>query len=282
MKRHRDRKVQCPCIHCTRMGGRLLKVSIADAHMLRQREEELLIQENSLENFVDVEIQQPLLPLEMDNEEEDGGIPEEYAEEVTERSLEQAILSQIINVQSVCDSHGASIGLQDFLLKQFLGGFDTKEVAGEEVNFDNQPLGFLLSELPVGWDGKLQGHKVPDSWKKLMEMYIDLGMVTPERWRLCVGTLDFAHEGVLFPPSLEDCYKSGHVQQCLIHKINKRDCALCCERCRECTLPKKEIKPFDYLPIGPQLTLIMKSKSFCHQILEMWRNRQRWMGKKFK
>lgn len=150
---------------------------------------------------MDVEIQQPLLPLKMDNKEEDGGIPE-----VTKRSLEESIISQIINVQSVCDSHGADIGLQDFLLKQFLEGFDTKKVGGEEVNYDTQSLGFLLSQLPVGWDGKLQGHKVSDLWKKLMEMYTDFGMVTPKRWRLCVGTLDFAHEGVLFPPSLEDCY----------------------------------------------------------------------------
>jgi len=39
------------------------------------------------------------------------------------------------------------------------------------------------------------------------------------------------------------------------------------------------MKAFDYLPIGPQLSLIMQSKLFCHEILEMWRNNGTWMGK---
>lgn len=39
------------------------------------------------------------------------------------------------------------------------------------------------------------------------------------------------------------------------------------------------MKAFDYLPIGPQLSLIMQSKLFCHEILEMCRNNGTWMGK---
>ena len=34
-----------------------------------------------------------------------------------------------------------------------------------------------------------------------------------------------------------------------------------------------------HLPIGPQLALIMQSSLFCHEILEMWRNNQEWLGK---
>jgi len=111
-----------------------------------------------------------------------------------------------------------------------------------------------------------------------MEPYTDFGMVMPKWWRICIGTLDFVQEGILFPPSLEDCYKSGHIEQCT-HKINKRECGPCCGRCTQCGLSRKEMKPFDYLPIGPWLTLILKSKSFYHEILEMWRNRIMWMNR---
>lgn len=196
------------------------------------------------------------------------------------RTLEQAILNQIIYVQSVCDAQGAGIGLQDFLMKQFLGGFtSTGQVAEAQVNLDHQPLGLLMSQLPVGWDGTLEGYSVPKSWKKLMDMYSQLGMVTPERWRLCVGTVEYAHEGVVLRPSDEDCYRSGRILQCELHGVNKRDCPLCSEKCPKCRLPRKKMKAFDYLPIGPQLSLIMQSKMFCHEILEMWRNNGTWMGK---
>lgn len=157
------------------------------------------------------------------------------------RTLEQAILNQIIYVQSVCDAQGAGIGLQDFLMKQFLGGFtSTGQVAEAQVNLDHQPLGLLMSQLPVGWDGTLEGYSIPKSWKKLMDMYSQLGMVTPERWRLCVGTVEYAHEGVVLRPSDEDCYRSGRILQCELHGVNKRDCPLCSEKCPKCRLPRKK------------------------------------------
>ena len=71
---------------------------------------------------------------------------------------------------------------------------------GEELSFDNQSLGLLLSQLPTGWDGKLEGHQVPDSWQKMMEMYTKLGMVTPNRWRICVGIVDLHTKGYYFLP----------------------------------------------------------------------------------
>jgi hypothetical protein len=44
-----------------------------------------------------------------------------------------------------------------------------------------------------------------------MDTYSKLGMVTPERWRICVGTREEAHKGVLLSPSDEDCYKSSKI-----------------------------------------------------------------------
>ena len=59
---------------------------------------------------MDANIEQPWLEVEAGANEQDAILFEEYVEEVMEtRSLEQAIVSQIVHVQSVCDSHGASI-----------------------------------------------------------------------------------------------------------------------------------------------------------------------------
>jgi len=91
------------------MEEKLVKVSTTYAHMLWQ---------NIVERFANVETQQPQLLVEMDGNEEDRIIFGEYIEEVIERrSLEQAIVSQVIHIQSICDSHEINIGLQDFLLK---------------------------------------------------------------------------------------------------------------------------------------------------------------------
>jgi hypothetical protein len=39
------------------------------------------------------------------------------------------------------------------------------------------------------------------------------------------------------------------------------------------------MKTFDYLPIGPQLKLIMQSTLFCYELLAMWRDNSTWVGK---
>ena len=65
-------------------------------------------------------------------------------------TLEQAILNQMIYVQSQCDKHGASIGLhQDFLMHQFVGGFTSQKRAPMVLDFNQQPLGLLMSQLPA-------------------------------------------------------------------------------------------------------------------------------------
>ena len=51
-------------------------------------------------------------------------------------TLEEAILNQIIYVQSVCDKYGASIDLQDFLMHQFVGGFSSQRSEARELDFN--------------------------------------------------------------------------------------------------------------------------------------------------
>ena len=50
-------------------------------------------------------------------------------------TMEQTILNQIIYVQSQCDKHGASIGLQDFLMHQFVGGFTSQKESTNGFGF---------------------------------------------------------------------------------------------------------------------------------------------------
>ena len=147
------------------------------------------------------------------------------------------------------------------------------------LDFKKQPLGLLMSQLPAGWDGTLDGYAPPDSWRKLMHLYARLGMVLPQRWRIYVGTYEHEHEGVVFKPSDEGCDKSSYILQCQLHGGNLRDCLECCEKCSVCKQARKDMKAFDYLPIGPQLALIMQSSLFGHENLKTWRNSQEWLGK---
>jgi hypothetical protein len=73
------------------------------------------------------------------------------------KTLEQAILNQIIYVQSICDVHGADVALQEFLMKQFIGGFTSRQGVVAQEDFDQQPLVLLMSKLLEGWNGKLDG-----------------------------------------------------------------------------------------------------------------------------
>ncbi|MCO5606008.1 hypothetical protein L7F22_060195 [Adiantum nelumboides] len=43
--------------------------------------------------------------------------------------------------------------------------------------------------------------------------------------------------------------------------------------------PRKSMLSFDYIPIGPQLNLLTKSNTFCHEMLNIWRRKQQWLPK---
>ncbi|MCO5569490.1 hypothetical protein L7F22_023203 [Adiantum nelumboides] len=51
----------------------------------------------------------------------------------------------------------------------------------------------------------------------------------------------------------------------------------CSEKYKVCNNIRKTLMPFDYIPIGPQLKLLVKSRTFCHELLTLWRNKDRWL-----
>ncbi|MCO5591538.1 hypothetical protein L7F22_045524 [Adiantum nelumboides] len=113
-------------------------------------------------------------------------------------------------------------------------------------------------------------------------MFTTLGMVESSRYRVCQGSQDNMHSPILYPPSLEDNY-SGNVVRCECNAIQKatrklkRDCKECCEKCTVCGISRKQMMCFDYISIEHQLKCLTRSQSICHEFLEMWRNKKRWL-----
>ncbi|MCO5560550.1 hypothetical protein L7F22_014165 [Adiantum nelumboides] len=187
--------------------------------------------------------------------------------------LNDKILQKIIEMQALWDEHQVSIEFQDRMLKLL---FDKKS------NKNSESLSTLLVQLSPSWDGSLGGISVPTSWTQLNTLYRSLGMVDKERYLICMGSKNNAHSPILYEPIAEDSYV-GNVVLCRCEgqkkkgKRLKRDCLKCCETCTKCKLPRKEMISFDYLSIEKQLQLISTSRSVCHELLTMWRHRERWL-----
>jgi hypothetical protein len=87
-------------------------------------------------------------------------------------------------------------------------------------------------------------------------------------------------------PSAEDLYEGFEVVRCECgpnsrQKI-KRDCPCCSHRCLICLHMRKHILAYDYMPIGPLLASLCRSKSICEKMLMTWKAKDRWLGKDFK
>ena len=123
----------------------------------------------------------------------------------------------------------------------------------------------------------------PPSWDKLEDFYKAEGMISPVRYRLCIGDDGNPHRPLLMEPSDEDIYEGGNVVKCLCNggnlSILKRDCPHCCSKCHICQKNQKLTLAFDYLSFGPRIAKMCESKTTCYEFLEVWRNREEWMYK---
>lgn len=108
-------------------------------------------------------------------------------------------------------------------------------------------------------------------------------MTTPVRYRLCTGKEGTPHTPILMEPSNEDLYEGPHVVKCTCNIGSKaqlaRDCSECSEKCPQCKIERKFVLAFDYLPFGPRIAFMCKSKTTCYDFLEVWRKRNDWMEK---
>ncbi|MCO5587093.1 hypothetical protein L7F22_041039 [Adiantum nelumboides] len=197
-------------------------------------------------------------------------------------SIYDRITEVIIELQTLCDENQASKAFQDRMLRILFGGMGGSRVGRDDTQEEKASLSKLLVQLPSTWDGSLGDVFVPACWDQLNAMFTTLGMVESSRYRVCQGSQDNMYSPILYPPSLEDNY-SGNVARCECNAIQKatrklkRDYKECCEKCTVCGISRKQMMCFDYISIEHQLKCLTRSQSICHEFLEMWRNKKRWL-----
>ena len=165
--------------------------------------------------------------------------------------IHDQILQKVIEMQSLLNKHQASIEFQDSMLRIFFGDMGGPQVGAHEAKSNSPSLSKLLVQLLETWDGSLGDIYVPACWEQLKTMFVALGMVESMRYRVCQGLEVNTHEPILYQPSLEDSYY-GNTIECTCGGENrrgrkklKRDCLVCCEKCSQCALPRKELLSFD-------------------------------------
>jgi hypothetical protein len=191
------------------------------------------------------------------------------------RSL-NAIRHAFIKMQSDWGSFNCPLSCQDSIMRHLFDGLTPDDAHAKEPKF-----GAIFRHMAEEWRGELDEGQVVTTWKKLMKMYKNRGMVDPTRYRMCVGSNEEnVHDAIILNPSAEDAYKGNDIIKCPCNppKI-KRDCHLHVETCTLYNTMKKNMIPIDYLPIANQLKNIMRSKSYCEKMLSLWKDKDRWMGK---
>lgn len=194
-------------------------------------------------------------------------------------TLNKLMQSKLIELQTLCDSHGCSQAMQGDLLHML---FSRLGVNNDNAQPWERTFGDVFKYMPMTWKGELVGSTKPDSWKKLMGIYKKLGIIEPQRWRMCVGTTEYVHEPFILSPNEEDNCTRMSDKLCNCNppnRVMKRNCPSCSEKCANCNTLRKNMIAFDYLSIAEQLRLIMSSQSYCEKILNMWTNKDRWINK---
>ena len=187
-----------------------------------------------------------------------------------------AIRHAFIKMQSDWDSFGCSISCQDSMMRYLFDGLNPKGLQDDVPKF-----GAIFRHMAEDWKGELDEGQVVKSWKNLMKMYRNSGMVDPRRYRMCIGsTEENIHDAIILEPSVEDTYEGNDVVNCTCNPPKmKRDCDIHAEMCIMCNTMRKNMIPIDYLPIRSQLQNIMHSKLYSEKMLSLWKNKDCWMGK---
>ena len=171
-----------------------------------------------------------------------------------------------------------STGLQHQILRLL---FDARSENVEEVSdVGKLSLGELLTLKGKEGNPGLSTMVVPASWKQLINLYQKLGMPRAQKWRICIRSDNNHHEPELLPPHEEDVV-DGKLECCCIPKSRvklRKDYTGCGQKCGKCHRLRKCAIAFKYIEIKSWLGCMCRSRSFCHNMLELWRNRLEWMG----
>ncbi|KAL3696395.1 hypothetical protein R1sor_010471 [Riccia sorocarpa] len=198
-------------------------------------------------------------------------------------NIDEAIYRATWRLQALLDEHNCSIELQDAVLKTlFTRNSEQDREEDGEVNYLQASLGQLLQQAGKDWRGGPLGLTSLCSLDAIVKCYTVAGMPDVQRWRLCAGSGDHRHIPMPYGPNKQDNYlSSGAKCVCSTKPTSglQRLCERCTDRCEieSCSLPRKSMIPFDHLSLGSMLRLICKSRTFCHEMLTMWRARQKWL-----
>ena len=77
-------------------------------------------------------------------------------------------------------------------------------------------FGAIFRPMAEDWKGELDEGQVVKSWKNLIKMYRNRGMVDPRPYRMCIGsTEENIHDAIILEPSVEDTYEGNDVVNCM-------------------------------------------------------------------
>lgn len=254
----------CPCSICKGQ----IKQSIRTIQRHKKEDAERLSRlQEAQARFNDMNIGS----LEGDGQSGDDDVEGRMEVDEGDSTLENNIVQKLIELQKLLDSGNVSITLQTKILRLLFG----KSIGdGEYSQFQQFCLMELMRKLPEGWDGKLEGSKLPASFRDMFILYRNLGMIKPRHYRLCTGTSHHLHEPILLPYSREDETNA----QCT-HGRLWSGCSECRRSCTECGKQRKDVLSFDYIPLMEQLALLCKSRTYCDEFLTMWKSKDRWLNK---
>lgn len=204
--------------------------------------------------------------------------------------LDEAIHREAWKLQALLDEAKMAQATQDKILKAFFGKCIPMDE--NDADYSGLELGALLRHAGVNWDGGNMGIESLSSFRGLCRTFETFGMPVPERWRICIGcSNDNWHSPEVLKPSKQDDYNisTGVKCQCTDRGTDagtypkskshlQRDCTVCSERCPNvgCGMMRKNMLRFEYFPIGPQLRKMCSSRTVCHDLQTMWREKDRW------
>jgi hypothetical protein len=85
-----------------------------------------------------------------------------------------------------------------------------------------------------------------------MKLYKNLGMLRPQRWRMCVEKVEFVNElRMMKPIDYNNCDRSSD-RMCFCRlRTFLQKYPMCFDTCTECGIVRKDMIPIDYSPIAP-------------------------------
>ncbi|KAL3699807.1 hypothetical protein R1sor_017829 [Riccia sorocarpa] len=200
-------------------------------------------------------------------------------------TLDEAVYRETWKLQALLDASNVPATAQDTILKSLFG--DSPEHRTDHLgreDYRGWGLGQLLRHACSDWTGGELGLRVLRSVNSIHDVYKSAGMPKVVRWRLCIGEEGLVHETVAYGPSCQEEYMQSRGNKCSCQNKPssglQRDCASCSEKCLhpECKQMRKKMIPFDYISVSDIIRNLCSSRTYCHNMLEMWRCRSSWLA----